>query len=100
MAGFRADDESSLVWDYDRQLVRGWTSLSQVASHWEKTFGTECVTAEGARAFSLSVPIDRVRKPYQVGKTKIALTDEQRKALSDRLAATRKRSGSVIVKDS
>jgi hypothetical protein len=97
MAGYREDDETNLTWNYSEGIVKGWTSLQSVADRWQKAFGVDCLKISGARSFSLEVPLERVKKPFQIAKTVVQRSPEQKEELRARLAEIRRSQSSKKV---
>ncbi|WP_375491498.1 hypothetical protein [uncultured Nostoc sp.] len=84
--------ETYVTWDYDTNLVSGWTNQRWTVDAWLKQFYEYCELKmfEGEKNLTLSnVPISDFRKSTDLKKKRKNLTDEQRNDLRYRLAASR-----------
>ncbi|MEH1850216.1 MAG: hypothetical protein V7L11_00700 [Nostoc sp.] len=84
--------ETYVTWDYDLNLVSGWSNHRWTVDIWLKQFPnySQLKLFETERNLTLSnVPIDEFRKATDLKRKRRNLTDEQRNNLRDRLAASR-----------
>jgi hypothetical protein len=88
----RNPTETYCTWDYDRQVILGWSNYRHVIDSWLKQFPEYCKVEVscGERVASINnVPMSIFLKASNLKKKSRNLTQEQRDALRDRLAASR-----------
>ncbi|MEH2316326.1 hypothetical protein [Nostoc sp.] len=84
--------ETYVLWDFDLNLVSGWTNQRWTVDSWLKQFPeyTHLTLFENERNLTLNnVPISEFRKSTDLKRKRRDLTEQQRNELRDRLAASR-----------